>query len=241
MLVKNWMSKPVVTVDEQDSMQRAMALLKEHRIRMLPVMKGTQLTGVVTDRDLKRNSASQATSLDVHELLYLLSDLKLKIIMTPHPITVPFDYTIDETAEVLLQKKISGVPVMDHESRLVGIITQTDLLKALISLTGVTRKGVQFAFIRKDLPGSIKELSEIIRAHGGSLASVLTSYDRVEPGFRKIYIRMHGIDRLKMPGTDDGAQGKGPDYSIWSIIAKINGKSYSRLLKNGMRVADRTR
>ena len=82
MLVKNWMSKNVITVDEKDSMQDAMKHLKEHDIRMLPVMKKGKLVGIVTDRDLKKASASDATTLEIHELLYLLTKIKVKDIMT---------------------------------------------------------------------------------------------------------------------------------------------------------------
>jgi len=67
MLVRNWMSKKVITIDENDSMQTAMKLLKAHDIRMLPVMKGDKLVGVLTDRDIKRASASDATALEIHE------------------------------------------------------------------------------------------------------------------------------------------------------------------------------
>jgi len=115
MLVKNWMSKNVVTIDANDSMQDATRLLKEHDIRMLPVMKKNKLVGIVTDRDLKKASASDATSLEIDELLYPLSTIKIKEIMTKDPITVPPDYTAEETARVLLDAKISGAPVVDHQ------------------------------------------------------------------------------------------------------------------------------
>ncbi len=195
MLVKDWMSQPVITVDVNDSMQTAMKLLKEHGIRMLPVLKNGKLKGIVTDRDLKRTSASDATTLDVHELLYIISTLKVEKIMTSDPITVPFDYTVEETAEVLLKHKISGVPVLDHKGNLVGTITQTDLLRVIISLTGIGKKGVQFGFLLEDRPGSIKEVADIIRDFGGRMASILTSYEKAPEGYRWGYIRMYGIDR----------------------------------------------
>jgi acetoin utilization protein AcuB len=81
MLVKNWMSKTIITINIDDSMQDAIKLLKENKIRMLPVLKKGKLMGIVTDRDLKRASASDATTLDVHELLYLISKVKVKDIM----------------------------------------------------------------------------------------------------------------------------------------------------------------
>lgn len=198
MLVQNWMSKKVITVNANDSMQDAMRLLKENDIRMLPVMKNGNLVGIVTDRDLKRASASDATTLEIHELLYLVSKIKIKEIMTKDPITVPFDYTVEEVAEVLLENKISGAPVVDYDGKIVGTITQTDLFRALISLTGVGKKGIQFAFQLEDRPGSIKEITDVIRKHGGRMVSILTSYEGVTKGYRKVYIRMYGIERSKL-------------------------------------------
>jgi CBS domain-containing protein len=142
MLVKRWMSKEVITIDANDSMSDAMDLLKEHDIKMLPVMEKSKLVGIVTDRDLKRASASDATSLNIHELLYLISKIKIKDIMTKNPITVPEDYTVEETAEILLKHKISGVPVVDHYGDMVGIITKNDLFRIIISLTGVERHSI---------------------------------------------------------------------------------------------------
>jgi len=140
MLVKNWMSKDVITIDVNESMTDATKKLKEHDIRMLPVTKRGELVGVITDRDLKRASASNATTLEVHELLFLLSKVKVGDIMTKSPITVPLDYTIGETAELLLENKISGVPVIKNGGQLSGVITEADIFRAMISLTGLKEK-----------------------------------------------------------------------------------------------------
>jgi acetoin utilization protein AcuB len=198
MLVKNWMSKTIITINIDDSMQDAIKLLKENKIRMLPVLKKGKLMGIVTDRDLKRASASDATTLDVHELLYLISKVKVKDIMTKDPITVPPNFTVEETAEVLLNNRISGAPVVDHGGNVVGTITQTDLFRALISLTGVGKRGIQIAVQIDDKPGSIKKVTDIIRAFGGRMASILTSYDGVPEGYRKLYIRAYSIDRSRL-------------------------------------------
>lgn len=197
MLVMNWMSKTVVTVDSSDSMQTAIKLLKEHEINMLPVMEKGKLVGVLTDRDVKRSSASDATTLEIHELLFLISKIKVRDIMTRDPITVPSGYTIEETAGVLLENNISGVPVVDKK-KVVGTITQTDIFRALISLTGVGKRGIQFAFKVEDRPGSIKELTDVIRKYGGRMVSILSSYENVSEGYRKVYIRDYGIERKKL-------------------------------------------
>ena len=198
MLVKNWMSKDVITVDAKDSMHDAMKHLKEHDIRMLPVMKKGKLVGIITDRDLKRASASDATTLEIHELLYLLTRVKVKDIMTRDVITVPPDFTVEETAQVLQKNRISGAPVVDADGQLVGTITQTDLFRVLISLTGVDKGGIQFGFQVEDRPGSIKGVADIIRSYGGRMVSILTSYDDVPEGYRKVYIRMRNIERSKI-------------------------------------------
>jgi acetoin utilization protein AcuB len=198
MLVKNWMSKNVITVDRNDSMQDAMKYLKEHDIRMLPVLDNDKLIGIITDRDLKRASASDATTLEVHELLYLLTKIKVKDIMTRDVITVPPDFTVEETAQVLQRNRISGAPVVDANGRLVGTITQSDLFRVLISLTGVGNGGIQFGFQVEDRPGSIKEVADIIRNYGGRMVSILSSYDEVPEGYRKVYIRMHSIERSEL-------------------------------------------
>ena len=210
MLVKDWMSRPVVTVDENNSMQTGTLLLKKHEIRMLPVMKNNKLTGIITDRDLKKASASEATTLEIHELLYILTKIKVKDIMTKDPITVPVDYTVEETAEVLLKHKISGVPVIDKEGAVVGVITQTDLFRVIISLTGVGKKGIQFGFKLEDRPGSIKEVADVIRAYGGKMVSILTSYDGAPEGHRWVYIRMHEIDRSRIENFKQDLREKAP-------------------------------
>ncbi|MBW2201079.1 MAG: CBS domain-containing protein [Deltaproteobacteria bacterium] len=198
MLVKNWMSTSVITIDENRSMQDAVNVLKENNIQILPVMKKEKLVGIVTDRDLKRASASDATLLDVHELIYLMAKIKVKHLMTKNPITVPIDFTVEETAEVLLSNKISGLPVLDHERKLVGVITQADLFKAMIALTGIGKKGIQFAFQLEDRPGSIKEIADIIRKYGARMVSILTTYEGVPDGYRKVYIRVYQVNRNKL-------------------------------------------
>lgn len=198
MLVKNWMSKPAITIDADDPMNDAIKLLKNHNIKMLPVMEKDKLVGIVTDRDLKRASASDATSLEIHELLYLISKIKIREIMTKSPITVSQDYTVEETAEILLKHNISGVPVVDQYRDVVGTITQNDIFRILISLAGAEKRGIQFGVEVEDRPGSIKEITDIIREYGGRMASILTSYDKAPEGFRRVYIRMYGIDRFKV-------------------------------------------
>ena len=206
MLVKNWMSKKVITIDEDESIHHAMRTMKEQKVRMLPVMKAEKLVGILSDSDLKKASASDATSLEIHELLYLLSTIKVKDIMTKEPVTVPADFTVEETADVLMAKKISGVPVVDDAGRVVGIITRDDLFGVLIALSGLGKKGIQFAFQLEDRPGSIKEVTDLIRSHGGRIASIMSTYERAPAGSRMVYIRAYDIERNKLPDLQEKLQ-----------------------------------
>lgn len=199
MLVRHFMTPKVITIDADDSMQKAIDMLKTYRINMMPVVEYGHLVGVISDSDLKRASPSDATDLEIHELKYLLNKIKVRDIMTPKVISVPPDFTIEETAEVLLQHDISGVPVIDHRGALVGIITRDDLFKALISLSGLAKRGIQFAFEIEDRPGSIKELTDIIREAGGRIASILSSSDRAREGWRQVFIRAYDLPRDKLP------------------------------------------
>ena len=197
MLVKKWMREVAITVDAKDSMLDATRRMKEQDIRMLPVMRKNKLVGVVTDRDLKRAGASDATTLEMHELYYLLSKITVGEIMTRNPITVPFDYTVEEAAEIFLKNKISGAPVVNKEGDIVGTITQSDVFRLLISVTGVGSRGFQFAFQLEDRPLSINEVTDIIRRYGCRIVSIMSTIHQ-DTGYRHVYIRACDCDRQKI-------------------------------------------
>jgi acetoin utilization protein AcuB len=192
------MSKPVITIEKKESMQRAIALIKENHIRLLPVVHKGKLCGILSDRDLKRASASDATSLDVHELLYLISKINVTEIMTRDVIAVDPDFTLEEAADILLSHKLSGAPVVDDTGQLCGIITQTDLFKATLYITGLKKRGVHLAFVLEDTPGSIKALVDVVRLFGGRMASILSTDERVPLGYRNVYLRCYGILRERL-------------------------------------------
>ena len=197
MLVRDWMHKDATTVDVGTSMSEVARIMKEKGVLMVPVTDGGRLTGVVTDRDMKRASASDASTLDVHELLYLLNRIKISEIMSKNPVTLSPTQTVEEAARLFLENNISGAPVVDR-GRVVGVITQKEIFKVIISLTGVGGKGIQFAFLIDDRPGSIREVTDVIRKFGGRMVSILTTYDRAPQGKRFAYIRMHAVDETRL-------------------------------------------
>ncbi|OGP52342.1 MAG: hypothetical protein A2Y79_13785 [Deltaproteobacteria bacterium RBG_13_43_22] len=203
MLVKGWMTSDVITVDEDTSMMKASQIMKENNIRRLPVMRKGKLVGMITDRDIKEASPSKATTLDIHELYYLLSELKIKDLMNKNLVSVGPEETVEKAAVKMLEHRISGLPVVNDKGKVVGVITQGDIFKVLISLTGIYRGGIQFAFNLEDRPGSIKEVSDVIRKHGGRMVSILTSYDMCEENCRHVYIRIKEIPEHKLKALSE--------------------------------------
>lgn len=193
MLIKDWMAKDPVTISEDTSMIKAIHIMKERRFRRLPVVAAGRLVGMVTDRDLKEAAPSKATTLDVHELYYLLAELQVKEIMSHNPLSVSQDDTVEHAAQIMLDHTISGLPVVDTQGKVVGIITQSDVFRAFMDITGVLQGGVQFALRLPDRPGLIKEVVDLLRSRGARFVSLLSSYAKAQEGFRDVYIRVKDL------------------------------------------------
>ena len=196
MIIKEWMTADVITVDPETSMMRAAKLMKEKGIRRLPVVddKG-KVVGMLSDRDVKEASPSKATTLDVHELYYLLSEIKVKNIMTPNPITIRETDTVVKCAAIMHDKKISGIPVLNGQDELVGIMTQNEVYRVLLSITGIYHGGIQMGLTLSDQRGTLKEVLDTLRGHKAKVISILTSYDKVEEGQRNVFIRIMDMDK----------------------------------------------
>jgi acetoin utilization protein AcuB len=197
MLIKDWMTQDVIFVESDVSMMKVSKIMKEKRIRRIPVVDGAKkLLGIVTDRDIKEASPSKATTLDIHELYYLLSEIKVKDIMTAKPFTVTPDNTIERASLIMMEKRVGGLPVVDDQNTVVGIITESDIFKVLISITGAQFGGVQLAFKLPNTEGSLKEVLEVMRNEQARIISILTSYGRQEEeGYRQVYVRIQDMEK----------------------------------------------
>lgn len=198
MLVQGWIASQVISVDEEASMMKAYVLMKENNIRRLPVVRKEKLVGIVTDTDLKEACPSTATTLDIYEINYLLSEIKVKESMSKDVIYVKPDETVEFAAILMLENKISGLPVVNDQQNLIGVITQTDIFKALIHISGVYKGNVQFALCLEDKPGSVKEAGDVIRSFEGRMVSILTSYDLADEGCRNVYFRIKPMEHDKL-------------------------------------------
>lgn len=196
MLIREWMTKDVVTVTTETSMLKASKLIKEHDIRRLPVVDAARkVVGIVSDWDIKDASPSKATTLDMHELYYLLSEIKVKDIMTPNPITVNHLDTVERVALLMQEQGIGALPVINDEGILEGIITDHDVFKVLVDITGVRHGGLQIALAVEDLPGSMRPIFDLIRTYNASLVTMLTSDSNVGENMRVVYLRIRPMER----------------------------------------------
>jgi acetoin utilization protein AcuB len=132
-LVRDWMTANVISVSPQTNLPHAHELMTKKNIRRLPVVdSNNRLVGIVTQGDVRGAEPSQATSLSVWELNYLLSHLLIEEIMTRDPVTVREDATIGEAARIMLDYRISGLPVTDQYGKLVGVITESDIFRMVV-------------------------------------------------------------------------------------------------------------
>lgn len=131
MLVRDVMTRNLITAKPDMPIVEARALMTKERIRHLLVTDGARLVGIVTDRDIRLNLPSPATSLSVWELNYLLARLTVGQVMTKDVITIEAGRDARDAARLLLQHKIGALPVMENGA-LAGIVTETDLLHAFV-------------------------------------------------------------------------------------------------------------
>lgn len=132
-LVKDWMTSEVITIGPETTLPDAHQLMMTHKIRRLPVVGNDgRLIGIVTLGDVRGAEPSQATSLSVWELNYLLAKLEVRTIMTREPITIAPSATIGEAARLMLDNKVSGLPVTNEYKEVVGIITESDIFRMVV-------------------------------------------------------------------------------------------------------------
>ena len=189
MPVKDWMSKDLVTIDADTSIMKASRVMKQNEIQHLPVLSKGILTGIVSDRDLKEATPSKATTLDIHEMYHLLDTIKVKSLMPKRLFTITPVETVEKAAAVMLKRHISALPVVDDQGTLAGIITKGDIFRAFVSISGIYQGPLALALELPDEPGSIKTATDVIRAHGGRIASILIGYEGAPEGSRHVFIR----------------------------------------------------
>lgn len=192
MLVGQRMSRPVITVNPDLSITEALNLLKREKIRRAPVVSKGKLVGIVTTADIMNASPSQATSLSIWEINYLLSKVTVKDVMTKEVLTVPEDMPIEEAARLMADTKIGGLPVMRGE-QIVGMITETDLFKIFLEMMAAREVGVRVSFLVPNQAGELAKVSKLVYKSGGNILS-LGTFAGESPSNVLVAMKVDGIE-----------------------------------------------
>jgi acetoin utilization protein AcuB len=174
------MTKNPVFVHPDMPLTEARALMEREHIGHLPVLdKSNSLVGIVAKKDLLKAGPSPATSLDMYEISYLLSKLKIEKVMEKKVITVDESEVVEEAARIMADKDIGCLPVMRSSTGpgalLVGIITDTDLFHAFINAFGARRQGVRITFSMTEKPGQLARVTGAIAERGGNIVALVTA------------------------------------------------------------------
>lgn len=176
------MTRNPITVQPETLVLDARKIMKEKNIRRLPVVEKGKLVGIVTKYDLLEASPSSATSLSVYELNYLLAKLQVREIMTRDPVTVTPETPFEEALQIGKEKKIGSFPVVE-KGKLVGITTESDILRYLIQALGIGKEGSRITIVASE--GNLEEMNRmlsIIKSHG---FNVLGMFSLLKPTQKK--------------------------------------------------------
>ena len=173
MLVRDVMQPQVLVISPTTTVPEAVQLAQRRGIRHLPVVEDGKLCGMVSDRDLKRAMPSGATTLEAHELRYLLQRLAVSEIMTRAVITTGPMFPVEEAARLMVAEKISALPVTEG-GRLVGIVTETDVLDLFVRAMGAGEPSSRIDVVLKEPSASLAEVVHAIEDVEAVISSVVT-------------------------------------------------------------------
>lgn len=215
MFVANRMTKNPITVEPTTPVNDAAKLMKQRKIRRLPVVEKGRLVGIISDRDVMRVAPSPATTLSKFEIMSLLDKMTVSEIMAKEVVSLPDTATIEEAALVMYNERLSGLPVVSSMGAVVGIITETDVFKTFVDVMGLADGKTRLTLDVVDKVGVVKELAGIIADAGYNIDSMVTCKQAAMSGHFEIVIR---LDADNVDDIKDKIEAKG--YKIIHI-AKI--------------------
>lgn len=201
MLIADRMTRNPVTTVPETPIPEALRLMRERRVRRLPVVApDRRLLGIVSEKDLLYAAPSPATTLSIYEMQYLLSKITIQDVMSTRVITVRQDNTLEEAAHLMVDHRIGGLPVVDEENKLIGIITETDIFRAFLELLGGMEHGVRVTVMLLEQRGALCRLTETIAEMGGNIIS-LGTFLGDDPTTRQITLKVADIDKDALVGA----------------------------------------
>ncbi len=197
MLVKERMTRPVITVYPDTLVPEAIRMMREENVRRFPVVdRRGKLMGIVSERDLLHAQPSDATTLSIWEINYLLGKITVSKVMTRRVIAIREDTPIEEAARIMADHKIGGLPVL-REGQVVGIITETDLFKIFLELLGAREPGVRINTLVPNKPGVLAALTKTIYEQGGNIIALGTFLGESSED-REITLKVEGVDKTAL-------------------------------------------
>lgn len=196
MFVADWMTQKVVTVTPDETIAAAAKLCRDKGIKHLPVVQGRKIKGILSDRDIREYVPSQAKTLDICDLHSVIENTRVKNVMRREVVITTADTPVEEAAMIMLDANVGCLPVVEG-SGLLGIISDRDIFRALVDISGVRHRGHRICLSLEDRPGSLNEIIMMIRKQGFRLQSILTSYEGEKKGSRRVVIRIKGTGNFR--------------------------------------------
>jgi acetoin utilization protein AcuB len=174
MLVGERMSHPVITVRKDIPIQDALNKMKVEGVRRFPVVdRRGHMIGLVSENDILHATPSEATTLSIWEINYLLSKVTVERVMVKNIITVTPDTPLEEAARIMADNNVSGLPVT-RDNELVGIITETDLFKIFLEMLGARDPGIRLSALIPNEPGELAKITKATFDVGGNIIALGT-------------------------------------------------------------------
>jgi acetoin utilization protein AcuB len=172
MFVRDQMTPHPVTITPESSITAAQRVMKENNVRHLPVISpGGALIGLLTRTTLEQVLPSRLTTLSVYELHYQLEKVTVRDAMLRQVITTTEDVPIEQAARLMWEKKIGCLPVM-RGNKLVGIVTDIDLMRTMFELLGARQPGIRLALLIPGDPGALAQLTSAVAAEAGDITAL---------------------------------------------------------------------
>lgn len=201
MLILDWMKTNVLSVSPEASLLQCRKIFKEHNISRLPVVDADKVVvGLISAADINSFAPHRTTGLEILEVLDLLADTPAKQIMTVDPVTINYKGTVEQAAQRMIEQHATCLPVVNSEEKLVGILTEWDIFKALVSISGAAMpSSVAMAFSLENKQGTLREILDLLKEYGVRIATVLSNI--ADDGTRQVKISFWSDD----PEAEKGA------------------------------------
>ena len=161
MAVKDFMTRKVVYISPNTTIAHAADMMREQELHRLPVIENDQLVGLVTEGTIAEASPSKATSLSIYEMNYLLNKTKVGDVMIRDVVTISQFASLEDATYLMLKNKIGILPVVDNE-QLYGVITDRDIFKAFLEVSGYGEEGVRLRFVTENKVGVLEQIIRLL-------------------------------------------------------------------------------